>query len=751
MPSSIYPGPIFLLVALAATLFSIGAAWRWHRGRLASRRNAEIAVVVALASLATAFGLLLIAFLGDDFRLSAVVNYSSRDLPLLYKVSAVWAGQEGSLLLWAAMASALALLLIRPRSNQEPLALAIFQGAQAGLLFILIQQAPFRAMAQRPPDGNGLNPLLQDPWMATHPPVVFLGYAAAGLPFALALAAIWRGDRDRWLATSLRFNLVTVLTLGIGILLGAFWAYEVLGWGGYWGWDPVENSSLIPWIAAVALAHGLLVQRRTGALVRMNLILALATYILVLYATFLTRSGVLAAVSVHSFPQGGIFAPLLTLITLLTGVGVVSLVWRWRQLPSAELSWRLDLGTVLAVSAGLLLLSAGLILGGTSWPIVSGFLGEPMAPKPDFYNRSNLPVYLLLSALLVAAPLLGWKAIPFRRLARVSVVPVVTGFGIAGWCFAAGIRAPAFLGLTLFAGAAIGSCLVRTVRVARHAPLKVGAPLAHIGLAAVFLGVLISAVGERREQVDLPLGEEIPALGTMLRFDGPPAGDRAGESFQVVLDPEGAATPAVLQLVQTKGGEMQHKPAILRTLKGDVYLSPVGVQRTPRLARNAVLQRGVPVEVDGETFLFEQFGMQDHSDHMAVTALIRTGSGAVLQPTLVMAAGGGRSEPATIPATGLKVALTGMNVESGQIGLRVIPPGVPRLLRVEASWKPGMNLLWGGALLLCLGTGIAFFHRRPEFAAAIDLGERTRVASPARGRRRPERAAARVPVAPPGR
>ena len=742
MSSDILPGQILLHLAwITAAIAGVGA-WRWQHGDDRGRRWAAIGTFGSAAALVWAFGLLLAAFLRSDFRYASVAGYSDRSLSLLYRFSATWAGAEGSFLLWGMLAALLAIALLRLSPQADPLALLIFQAGQIGLLAVLVIRSPFARLVPAPADGQGLNPLLQDPWMATHPPIVFLGYAAAAVPFALALSAAWRGDRTTWIAPAMRWTLVTVLTLGIGILLGAFWAYEVLGWGGYWGWDPVENSSLIPWIVAVALLHGLLVQRQTGALVRANLAMALGAFALVLYATFLTRSGVLAKVSVHSFPDSGAFAPLLLLLLAASLAPVVALARRWRALAGGPLSWALDLGTALAVGVVLLVLSAIVILLGTSWPLITLAVGQTVALKPEFYNGTNLPIYVALTALLVAAPLLGWKAIPFRRLALVSIVPATTGIAAFLWALGAGISAPLHLALTFFSGAVVGSCLVRAARVVRVSPLQIGAPVAHIGMALLLLGVLVSSIGETRQEVRLPVGESQAALGQTLRFDGRDLAATDRDRLRVVVDPDGAAVRADVELVPTKGGQTQHKPAIVRRWRGDLYLSPIGVERNDRLARQLSLRKGETAAIEGTTLTFDRFRVGDHADRMTVAAVLHLPDGSSLEPALQISAGGTESHPARVEATGLQVSLVGMSVEAQQIMITVAPPGAPQTLVLEASWKPGMNLVWGGSLLLVAGSLVAWTRRRlraREVATVADAA-----ALPAVARRAPASHAART-------
>ncbi|MFB3126741.1 MAG: cytochrome c biogenesis protein CcsA, partial [Candidatus Acidiferrales bacterium] len=315
-------GSFALLLALCISAYAVAAALlgAWKQKPLL-QQSAERATIAVGGLVLIATGCLVVSLLRDDFRLAAVASHSNRALPVFFKFSALWSGQEGSLLWWScilACYSALAVLLNRRNYRHlMPFAVATLMSVQ--FFFLLLNNFaanPFRLLGVEtaaglqifsPPDGGGLNPLLQHPAMVIHPPMLYLGFVGFTVPFAFALSAlITRSKGENWIHITRRWSMVAWGFLTIGVILGGRWAYAVLGWGGYWGWDPVENGSFIPWLANTALLHGLLVQRVTGSLRRTNFFLATTSYVLVLYASFLTRSGVLADFSVHSFVNLGL-------------------------------------------------------------------------------------------------------------------------------------------------------------------------------------------------------------------------------------------------------------------------------------------------------------------------------------------------------------------------------------------------------------------------------------------------------------
>ncbi len=322
------------LAALASALAYLAATG----GREAALRPARIAFRVQWLALAGAAATLWTLLFRHDFRYEYVASYSSRAMEPHYLYAAFWGGQEGTFVLWALVTCTLGLVLMRVRHALTTPAMLFMNLPLVMLGLVTVMRGPFLMFAAGhvPPDGQGLNPLLQDPWMTIHPPVLFTGFSSLVVPFAIAMAALVRRDYDGWIKPALPWVVFSVAILATGFIMGGVWAYKVLGWGGYWGWDPVENGSFIPWLCNIALLHGLLVQRVTGSLRRTNFFLAITSYALVLYASFLTRSGVLADFSVHSFVNLGLNGFLLSFLGVVVVAGYGTLLFRLRDIPGPK-------------------------------------------------------------------------------------------------------------------------------------------------------------------------------------------------------------------------------------------------------------------------------------------------------------------------------------------------------------------------------------------------------------------------------
>ena len=323
-------GQIIILLALFT---SLGSAFFYFLPKkksewLAKNSNRLFNVSVLLGIAASV--MMLYFLFTNQFQYSYVSKYSAFHQPLIYNISALWAGQEGTFLLWAVMMGVMSLVLKKTLRGEDRFALGVVSTFSAFLYLLMVVKSPFETVTPVPQDGQGMNPLLMNPWMAIHPPILFIGYAAAIFPFALALSALARRNYEFWNEHGFAWTLFATVMLGAGIIIGGFWAYEVLGWGGYWGWDPVENSSLVPWITLLALVHGLLLFKAKGAMQRTNLFLAIIIFLLVLYATFLTRSGVLADFSVHSFVDLGINNYLVGIMVLSCAAGFGLFATRFR-------------------------------------------------------------------------------------------------------------------------------------------------------------------------------------------------------------------------------------------------------------------------------------------------------------------------------------------------------------------------------------------------------------------------------------
>ncbi|HID07880.1 MAG TPA: cytochrome C biogenesis protein, partial [Armatimonadetes bacterium] len=416
-----------------------------ERGRILARIAFGITVVMVTAGSTALMALILL----QRYDIEYVVSYTSRELPLFYRITAFWAGQEGSLLLWALCSFIVGAILLwrlskRDERQWEAPTMLFFVCAQLFMLALLVAKSPFEQLPHALPDGRGLNPLLQDPWMGIHPPLVLAGYALLSIPFACALSMMALREYEGELQEMRRWLLLGWCVLGAGIIVGGYWAYRVLGWGGYWGWDPVENASLVPWLTATALLHGLLLQRRAGALIRMNSILSIITYVLVIYATFLTRNSALEGASVHSFAQTKplVYQLLLAFMVayFIGGVGMV--IWRWRDMP-AKPAYSSPRSLNFAVWCGMLTLltMAVWIEFGTSLPLLNPLLREPVRVAPSFFNRTTAPLALLLALLLSGGLWLGLKN---WRIPTVVIPLSLTGL-LTILSFIFGIRNPYYL------------------------------------------------------------------------------------------------------------------------------------------------------------------------------------------------------------------------------------------------------------------------------------------------------------------
>ena len=434
-----------LLTSVAAAVFYFRAA-SIRDPRLALPRTLLL-TSVSLVVLASA--VLIVLLLRHDFSNGYVYGYSDSTLYLCISFShRSMRGGRGSFLFWCLCSAVIALWLMRSRLT-TPAMMTVYLFAHSMLLLLVFVKSPFRMIwdmypqvpvGQVPADGHGLNPLLQNFWMVIHPPVLFLGFALMAVPFSQAIAALWTRRYEALAREGLGWVLMGAFVLGLGIMLEAYWAYGVLGWGGYWGWDPVENSSLIPWLTAVALVHTLIAQRRTGKYLRTNFVLAIVTFFLVVYSTFLTRSGILGDASVHSFtdPGSAVYGLLLVFLALIAVIGVVMMVLRIREMaPTPGHAGWLTRELLLGAGAILLLLSALVILFGTSLPIFSTTRVEP-----SFYDSTNLPVAILIAFLIGISLYTQWEDQDVRFTLQKSWKTLLAAFLISAVLVVTGMRDP---------------------------------------------------------------------------------------------------------------------------------------------------------------------------------------------------------------------------------------------------------------------------------------------------------------------
>ena len=418
---------VALLTALYAVVASVYGARSGRREWITSGRRA-IYCVAALC--VVAFGLLESAFLRSDFSFALVAEGSSTDTPTFYKVTALWATQDGSLLLWATLLSLFAstVLFLTRRSLRDiaPYATAVLGFIAAFFLLLMVGwENPFDTLAMPPAEGAGLNPLLRHPAMMIHPPMLYTGYVGFSIPFAFAIGAlIARRTGADWIRATRRFALIAWTFLGTGIMLGALWSYTELGWGGYWAWDPVENASLMPWLVGTAFLHSIMVQEKRGMLKVWNVSLICATFTLALMGTFLVRSGILE--SIHAFGASTIGVQFLVFIGLVIAGSAALIIAR---LPDLRSEARLD--SLLSREAFFLLnnlVLVGLclvILWGTFFPLISeAITGTEASVGPPWFNRLVTPLALVLVLLTAIGPMLAWRRFSPSSLRRILTVPL---------------------------------------------------------------------------------------------------------------------------------------------------------------------------------------------------------------------------------------------------------------------------------------------------------------------------------------
>jgi cytochrome c-type biogenesis protein CcmF len=469
----------------------VGFSGRWH-GR------PELALTVTRAVYAL-WGVLLVAaaclwqgLITHDFNIEYVSSYTSRNLPSYYIVSAFWAGQKGSLLFWAVVLSTFASLAqwLTPARYRAlmPYVAAVTSTVVAFFVTVMLFASnPFQRLPFTPPDGNGLNPQLQNIGMVIHPPMLYLGYISITIPFAFAIAALLARRVDSgWINAIRKWTLMSWLFLSIGITLGMWWAYVELGWGGYWAWDPVENASLLPWLTMSAFLHSVMIQEKRGMLKRWNMTLIIGSFLLSIFGTFITRSGVIA--SVHSFTQSnvGYF-----FLAFLLGAAVLSftlLYTRWERLEAdVQLESMVSREAAFLFNNLLLVGIAFSVLWGTLFPILSEAVrGTKISVGPPFFNKVNVPLGLLLLALTGIGPLIAWRKASTANLKRQFTWPVVTGLVVLAICLAARMsNLYAIMALAL-AGFTAGTLFQEFARGtnARHKMYEESLPVAFARLVA---------------------------------------------------------------------------------------------------------------------------------------------------------------------------------------------------------------------------------------------------------------------------
>jgi cytochrome c-type biogenesis protein CcmF len=488
------------------------------------QKLAQSAFYIHAVAVLTIIGSLFYIIYNHLFEYHYAWQHSSRDLPVHFMISCFWEGQEGSFLLWIFWQMVIGFILLKTAKNWTNPVMAVLMLSQIALTSMLLGvnvfgyklgSSPFEllrnTMGDAPlfkqpdylskiKDGNGLNPLLQNYWMVIHPPTLFFGFATTIVPFAYVIAGLWRKDYTNWLKPALPWALVSVMVLGTGIIMGGFWAYESLSFGGYWAWDPVENASLVPWLILIAGVHVMIIYKSTGNSLAVAKILLIATFILVLYATFLTRSGILGNSSVHSFTDLGMSGQLLIFLLIFVALGIILLAVRWKEIPKSTKDEEVYTREFwMFIGSLILIISAFQVTLTTSIPVFNKVFGSNMAPPADIighYNKWQMPMAIIIGILTAVAQLLKYKK---NKPKAVRVIIIHAGISMVitiALFFAFNLHNYVFIGL-LFAGVfAIFSNAVLLVNLLKGKTKQAGASIAHIGFGLLLIGVLVSSANK---------------------------------------------------------------------------------------------------------------------------------------------------------------------------------------------------------------------------------------------------------------
>ncbi len=616
-------GAYAILLAFCLSIYAFAAS---VGGKLKQKPflivSGERAVYGVWILLSTAAGILVYSLMTSDFRLAYVAARSNRAMPLVYKFAAWWGGQEGSLLLWSWLLSTFAAVVVftnrRKHRDMMPYVIAVLAFTQ--VFFCILNafvEPPFQVLAvgrgvQAVADGNGLNPLLQYWLMAIHPPALYLGYVGFIVPFAFAFASlVTKQPGEAWIATTRRWSLITWAFQSIGIMLGQGWAYAVLGWGGYWGWDPVENASLLPWITATAFLHSVIMQEKKGMMKIWNMVLISSTFFLCIFGTFLTRSGVVS--SVHAFAQSSLGSWFLGYLAIAVGVTTFFILKRLDYLKSeAHLESVLSRESSFLFNNLILLASCFAILWGTLFPVITeAIMGEKITVGAPFFNKVNIPIGLFLLFLTGVGPLIAWRRSSWESLKRafrwptagfVLTIAVLAGFGITHIFALVSFGLCAFvtvtIGMEFFKGARAISIknrmnMIRAAFELTHRNTRrYGGYLVHMGIVIMFIGYTGAAFNKDTTK-EVTIGDRFQIGRYELQVKQVTDGDTPNYSWQKAqvgvyvggqylgdLNPE--------RRVYGSSGQPTSEVSIRRRLNEDLYLNFASMSQTD--ANKAIIQ-----------------------------------------------------------------------------------------------------------------------------------------------------------------
>ncbi|MCH7827009.1 MAG: cytochrome c biogenesis protein CcsA [Bacteroidetes bacterium] len=794
-------GSVVLSLALASCFITMIMYYLNFRGYKNTLNYARIAyhstaVLVIIASV-----LLWRILLTHSYQYEYVFSYSSNDLSLGFLLSTFWGGQEGSFMLWLLFTTIIGIFLqnyTSKRDDLEPRVMAVFSLA---LFFILIMVSPwfknpfefiwttpvfidikyinpayiglpllsnfafndsttgqqFIKMTQELYNtlmaagisvnqfiinGKGLNPQLLNFWMQIHPPILFIGFALSTVPFTFAIAALMKNDYTKWIKQAFPWVLAGAGVLGLAIMLGGYWAYEMLGWGGYWAWDPVENSSLIPWLVSVAAIHTMLVQRKSqskggvGRFLKTNLILGILIYILVLYSTFLTRSGVLGDASVHSFVDPGTIVYLFLLIFIVSFLvlGFGSVLFRWKALSKFDTQDENLLSRELALFTAAVVMSASalIVLVGTSAPI----FGQSI--ETTFYVQMHLPIAIIIGLLNGLSLLIKWKKSNWKEVVKKGMFSILASLFLTILIIVLGGVYDLMLIILSFSSSFLLFVnLEIAMKIVRGNKKMLGAYVSHIGMALFLLGIIGSAGYSIKQDADLIKGIPTDVLGYKMLFTSyKPIDNNTKYAFHIDINKgDEFYTAEPVMYVSDYTNSIMRVPSIVVGFTRDIYISPLGFD-DDNVAKDHLhkvsIEKGKSIDIDGVKFTFNEFNfpaeiknaMMAGKDFKIGVRMTAEKDNMKRSFELFLENKNSNRTFTTVDLKdfNLKVKLENL-LASGTIDLSIsgldkkstnVVKAPVQILSIEASIKPFINLVWIGVIVMFIGFFVSASRRLKE-------------------------------------
>lgn len=731
-----YLGIFLVSLAFIFTTTAVSAFFLYHKNRnenlfLLGKR----AFYIASTGIVFSIVLMIYLLMTHHFEYAYVFSYTNRSLSKFYLFSALWAGQEGTFLLWLFYGSIYGFILLKQKPKNLHIVLGSILLVHFFILLILLAKNPFAMIWHEfqdapvgfiPQDGRGLNPLLMNPWMVIHPPTLFLGYTSAEVIFGFAMAAFLTRDFKNWFKPAWSWALYGTAILGIGIILGGYWAYATLGWGGFWGWDPVENASFVPWMVYATLIHGLILQKSRNALVKTNMFLAGLVFILVLYGSFLTRSGVLTDFSVHSFGESELNVYLTVFLLFFIFLFGILYIINLKHMKSEPLkSEMFTRETFLVFGMMVLILSGILTFVGMSFPLFSSLFGQPTSVPTSYYNKLHIPIAILIAVLGGLAPLLSWsksavqkKNILFVSLG-VSLIATIIGL-MSGMHDIRSIIM--FFAASFFLVTNVGIL----IEIIRKDMRRIGAFVTHIGIAMMLMGIIFSSFYSKSDKVNLPQGKVVETpLGIKLKFEGRiPEKDGRDRMKITVIEKDNKEWTAKPRFFFSQFNRAyMASPDIDYQLKGDIYLAPIQyIPANQAQSKQFMFSEGTEKRYGDYLIRFIGFDVNNHAEEgtLKVTANFEieyTENGykktETITPRIEMGSAGMKKIP--VQFSDLKFQIGKINANDRNVVLVIQDERnsemASDILSVQISVKPLISLMWLGTVLLGIGMLISLLYR----------------------------------------